>query len=257
VTDPADLARRARNIVAGAHEATLLLYDAWHAGPEKTTVYLHEADGRPAFWCPPGSAVAGAAERACAALLRVSTADQPGAVVTLAGLLATAGPGQLGGQEMTIVILKPGQVLIEYRTGGNPDCTRYEVPPGLYADAAPDPLAACGAHLAQHTNAAHQGELRDFVATRQGIPAGTIAGAKLSSLDRYGAQVTWVDLTGAQSMTIRFPWEARSAGELARLLRDQLRGAHRPQSTRRRTELRGCGLELSGRDDPAQFAEGL
>lgn len=133
------------------------------------------------------------------------------------------GRGRESGRQVGAVLLVPTQVLVETCAAGQPAVSRA-VPVEEYADADPGRLTARAAQIAGHTNAAHSDLLRRLAAARAGIPVAQVAAAWLTGLNQGGAEPGWVDAGGAHAMTARFPRRARTATEVAMLLREQLAG---------------------------------
>jgi hypothetical protein len=221
------LARLARDTVKGAGRARLAIHGC-PLGPGNPVANLYTDNGWPVWWCDLSSAPAvAAAENRTAMLTVIGPAAGPQTVtVLLAGRLELLGSGWERGRRVGAVALAPERVLVVTYAPGRPAVTS-QVPVSDYADADPDALAARAQQLAGHTNAAHGRELRWFVAARAGIPADQVAAAWLTGLDARGAELHWIGPAGAHTMTARFPRQARTATELAMLLRAQLAGAER------------------------------
>lgn len=216
------LARLARDTIKEASRARLTIHGC-PLNSGSPVMGLHADNGWPVFWCDPGSAVAVAAqENRSAVLTAFGPADAAETVtVLLAGRLELIGLSRQYGRQVGAVALVPVRVLVETCAAGRPAVSRT-VPLDEYTRADPDGLAARARQLAGHTNAAHGDVLRCFAAARGGVPAAQIAAAWLTGLDAHGAQLEWVDAGGAHAMTARFPRQARTATELAMLLREQL-----------------------------------
>jgi hypothetical protein len=220
------LARLARDTVERAGRAKLAIHGC-PLGPDSPVTGLYTDNGWPVFWCDLASAVAVAAAENRTAVLTVRGSGDAAEAVTvlLAGRLELIGSGWERGRQVGAVALALEQVLIETCAPGRPAVTR-PVPVSDYADADPGALAARAQQLAGHTNTAHGRELRCFVAARAGIPAAQVAAAWLTGLDAAGARLDWVGPAGAHTMTASFPRQARTATELAILLREQLAAGH-------------------------------
>ena len=221
------LAQLARATVSGASKAALTIQGC-SLGPDGGTVIgLHADDGWPVFWCDLGSAVAVAAEENRTAVLTVRGPAEAAqmAVVLLEGRLEMIGSGRERGRQVGAVMLALERVLVETGAAYRSAVSRV-VPVSDYADAGPRRLAVRAAQIAGHTNAAHSHELCCFAAARAGVPAGQVAAAWLTGLNERGALVGWVDPSGGHTMTVSFPRQARTATELAMLLREQLTAGH-------------------------------
>jgi hypothetical protein len=221
--DNAELARLARDTLSRARSAALTIRGC-RLGPDGDSVLgLHADNGWPVFSCELDSAVAAAATARQDAVLNVhGPADGPETVtVLLAGRLELVGRGWEDERPVGVVMLAPERVLVETATDGRPVVSQA-VPAREYADAEPDVLTARAAQIAVHTNLVHGADLRGFVAVRTGLPVAEVAAAWLNQLDERGALIGWADITGAYTMTARFPRPARTAIELGLLLQEQL-----------------------------------
>jgi hypothetical protein len=218
------LAQLARDTVEAADRAQLAIYGG-QPGPDNPVQSLYTDNGWPVFWCDLNSATAVAAAENRAAKLTVSALAGPETVtVRLAGRLELIGTGLQRGQPIGAVTLAVTQVQVETRAPGGPALTR-PVPLSDYAGTTPAALAARARQLAAHANDAHGRELRRLAAARAGVPVGQIAAAWLTSLDSRAAQLAWIGPSGADTLTATFPRPARTATELALLLRALLTGA--------------------------------
>jgi hypothetical protein len=221
-SDPRLLARLARDILAGAGEATLLMIEPVRAS-ERATL-LHDDDGTPRLWCPAGSAVAAAAGRRRPAILTVAGRSRDGRPLTLAlaGRLDHVTHRTDGERPGDMVAVTLARVSVE--VGREPDVISHPVALDAYVRGAPDPIAGYAARVLEHTNARHQNELRGYVSGRFDLPPAAVAGAVLSHLDRDGATVHWVDEAGAHTATLAFERPAGCPADLAAQLRARLSG---------------------------------
>lgn len=227
MTAPQALARLARDTVDGADRARLAIHGC-SLGPDNPVATLYTDNGWPVFWCDLDSTTAAAAAEKRTAMLIVSgpAAGPETVTVLLAGRLELIGTGRRRGRPIGAVTLTVERVQVETRAPGHPAVTRT-VPLSDYAD--PAALASRAAQLAAHTNDAHPRQLRHLAAAQAGVPADQIAAAWLTTLDAGAAQLAWVGVSGADTVTATFPRQARTATELALLLRALLAEAAEPR----------------------------
>jgi Protein of unknown function (DUF2470) len=218
------LARTARRVLADGEQMTLLINGVGRLCPGNPMVTLHDRNGQPTFLCEPGSPVAAAARRGCAAVLTIDVREPGGTVVSLilGGLLEVIGVDLIDDVPVDLVALPPEQVMVEY---DEPDCTaisQFTVPSELYLRVEPGLRPADIAPIVEHTNTGHQAELREWVRRHHDRPEYTVAGAELVSLDERGASIHWVDSTGGHITTITFARPASTITEMVVLLRGEL-----------------------------------
>jgi hypothetical protein len=226
--EPARQARRARDALARAGSVTLLI-DGVGAAVDSSTVLLHDDGGRPTFVCPAGSTVAVAAQHGRPAVLRIPVPDSDRAVsVAVAGWLARIGRDEVDGDPVDVVGLEPASVLVEFADPDGRPADRVSVPLELYRSAGRDDVDDRAARLVAHTNAAHQNELREFVAGHTGTAPGEIAGVALTELGAEGTELRWVSRHGSHLLRLRFPRRAETAIELAEQLQTTLARRRQP-----------------------------
>ncbi|MFI6346370.1 DUF2470 domain-containing protein [Streptomyces sp. NPDC050560] len=222
-TEAHELAMLARETVGGAERAVLRVLGG-EPGTDAAVVAIQDDNGWPVFWCDLGSRVADAARRLELATLTVRGGG-PGhgeVAVVLTGRLELIGRGHGGGRPVAAVLLATDRIHLETAAPGGASALRHEVPPDDYVRTCPDALADWAGRLVAHTNEAHLGDMRRFVARRAGVPERLVAGAWLAGLDRQGLLASWVDESGAHSVRVDFPVPARTTTELAMRLRDRL-----------------------------------
>ena len=226
MTDPATLARAARQALAEARTSTLFVEGLGRAH-DPAHVLLDDHDGHPRFTCPAGSPIAAAAEARCPAILDVETSRR-GALcagsVIFAGHLAVgmSGAGPAGVQ---VIELQLVSVLIEIDDPQSRSVVARRVPLKAYC-ARDEPAGAEVARAAEtmlvHTNARHAERLRACAAARAGVPAGEVIAARLVEVAPDGAVLEWVDTGGGHVAPMRFPHAAADGRQLAAALRDAL-----------------------------------
>ena len=228
-----DLARYARGALIDAAQVTLMVYGVESPPARAPQIVMREHDGQPAFLCEAGSPIVTAARAERPALLAVPTCDKEGAdlTVTFAGRLRAVRVERANGVPIEIVALVLTTVLVESAGDRNAECIRLEIPLDVYEKAVPETsLERYASHASTHINGGHQEDLRRFVASSQGIALDLVAGARLTGLDAYGADLHWVDTAGAHTMTIRFAEPARTTKQLGDQLCWQLSGIHAQES---------------------------
>lgn len=191
---------------------------------------LRDREGTPTFVCGLDSALSFAGAAGHSALVKVTSAlGVPGApdrelVLSIAGRLRTAGREECGccDEVRDIVVLDPGFVLLARVAADGSVTERARVPLAAFRSPAHQLNRGYLQRSAEHANDCHQHELRRAVAAFSGIRFGSVIGVQLADLTVEGAQLRWVDVDGAHSREIRFPWAAASADELGDLLRSQL-----------------------------------
>jgi Protein of unknown function (DUF2470) len=262
MTNPVDLARQARAGLAEAESVTLLIQGIGRTKPITASIAMHDDAGRPTFWCPADSAVAGAAGRYADALLTIECGGSPAQVsvdsvapksVIIGGRLSPRREAVSNlEQDLVEIVLIPLQVFLEFEDELTSRVIQYEVnredylavrmdtePPAMGTveielpaqnDQAADELAREAGEIVAHSNADHQNELRHFVARRHGRSVHEIAGALLVSLDAHGTRLHWIDADGAHAMAVSFLRPARSGRELACYLGSLLRANNSPHS---------------------------
>jgi hypothetical protein len=218
------LARTARRVLADGEQMTLLINGVGRLCPGHPMVTLHDRDGRPTFLCEPGSPVAAAARRGCAAVLTIDVREPDGTVVSLilGGLLSVIGVDVVDDVSVDLVALPPDQVIVEYDEPGCPTISQFAVPRELYLQVEPGLRPADIAPILKHTNLGHQQELCDFLGRHHDRPDDTIAGAEMVSLDESGTRIHWVDQAGGHVTTITFARPAGTITEMVALLRSEL-----------------------------------
>lgn len=215
-----ELGAWARILLAEANDATLLLTESVAASEPAASV--HDEDGIPHVWCADGSKVAAAARRHSPAVLTVAAAGDVHIPVTLVLI------GRLGyitstisrGRHVAVVELTPARVSID--VGRAPDLTSHHVPLEEYLRRAPDAVAGYATRLVEHTNSRHQRELCAYVSQRFGLSASVVAGVLLTTIDRHGATLRWVDAAGAHTTALMFDRPATGPADLADQLLSQL-----------------------------------
>lgn len=227
MTDLAALARGARETLAEARGATLLVEGLGRVPADAAEVLLHDRDGSPTFLCEAGSPITSAAQACCPAVLSVPVhqcAGGPRAVgsVIFVGTLTLVGAEAVDGVVVDVVELRLASVIVECDDPASTNVVQQVIPLDEYGISAPLTIASAADTMRTHTNARHQTELREFVAQREQLPLGSVAGAELTALDETGAEVQWVDASGAHRARLRFPHAARDHRELSALLRAAL-----------------------------------
>jgi hypothetical protein len=221
--DLTELARRARAAVSDADEAILLIQGVGRLDATESTVVLPDEQGRPIFWCSPQSPIAQAARHDRAALFTVPSS---GLRLILAGRLGLVRSEQRDGEPLNVISLTPAQAWVELDDPRRSNVVARELPLALYSDPDAAELADRLEAIKQHTNLAHQPELRTFVARRHGAAAAEVAGVVLSRLDRDGFEVRWVDTAGAHGAAVSFGRPAHNPAQVVERLRDELCAQH-------------------------------
>lgn len=214
------LARAARSTFAGAREATLFI-EGVEPADDSASFALADDGGRPLLWLPGGSVASACAVEARAAILKIDSWGDDVARVVLVGRLTLVDVERVDGACLDVVSLTLAHVFLEH--DGWPKGAR-EIPVDLYMQNPDDcePLTIKAHRMAEHVNETHQVELLRYITARFAIPVDRVAGVQITALDQVGAELTWVDLDGAHSATLRFPGPASTPSALADMIRDQL-----------------------------------
>ncbi|MCW2527623.1 MAG: hypothetical protein JWM76_2483 [Pseudonocardiales bacterium] len=231
MTDGLELARLARQTLAEADEVTMVIHGIGRFGsddPGAPAVVMREIDGRATFTCEADSLLARCAGRP--ALLSVP-GTTPAVTLVLSGRLELAPPDpdacarHRPDPGTVSVVLAATRVVLERQDVAGAPLTQHEVMLGLYRCAETPAFTAYAQSIVEHTNSSHELQLREYAAHISGQSVHAIAGASLASLDRSGARLHWIDMTGAQIEAIVFDHPARTPSALASLLREELTGA--------------------------------
>ena len=210
----------ARSLLAEANDATLLMTEP--VGASEPARLTHDEGGVPHLWCVDGSNVAAAARRHRPAVLTVAASRSVHVPVTLVliGRLGYIRSIYVGERCVDVVALIPARVSID--VGREPELRTHQVPLDEFLTHTPDRVADYAARLVEHTNSHHQRELCAYVSYRFGLPDAVVAGALLTSVDRNGATLRWVDAAGAHITNLAFDRPAVGPAELAGQLRSEL-----------------------------------
>ncbi|GAB2488391.1 DUF2470 domain-containing protein [Jatrophihabitans fulvus] len=215
----------ARDALARSAGGTLHLVgtrlDVSGCGPD-TSASFYDDGGVPTFFAPADSPVVAAARAGTRAVLSVPLG--PGAVdgadtLVLAGCLEACREEEAGA--VVVVTLRLSAVVLERDTPPAPVSHRM-LPLGRWASADPDPVRRTARQLVEHTNDAHAGELRRFVAGLRGVGEHDVVAAEIADLDAAGFDLRWIDERGAHTLRVRFPHSAGCPGSLVTALRSAL-----------------------------------
>ncbi|WP_141013592.1 hypothetical protein [Nocardioides sambongensis] len=226
------LAAAARSILACPAEVQLVVdgVDDITAGiddADRAVLTMEDAEGRPVFACPTGSALAMAGMEGRSALLTVASGlGRPGAAsrtasLTLSGRLETTGQETCGCCEevQAVVTLHVNFVLLSRDDAPG---SQFRVPLPAFDSPAHTLNRGYLQRSVEHTNSSHQDELRRAVATMSDTRLADVIGVALRDLDPAGVDLEWVDTNGAHRRRIDFPERAASPYELGEMLRDGL-----------------------------------
>jgi hypothetical protein len=219
----------ARIAVAAGQQASLVISGMGLVPPRGEDAMLYDLTGEPHLVCGSTSPILQAAGRTAqltiTADLSTDTAPlAPGRMTAiLSGRLTPAACQRAAPPGATTIALRVATVVLELHTG-SARRAQYVIPPDLYLGAPLDPTRSYVIALTAHTNTHHQDELRHRVAEITGTGIGGIAGASVSDVTLDGARLHWVDLTGAHTLTLRFPYTATDPVSLTHLLRRALIG---------------------------------
>jgi len=218
------LAGLARRALAAAWEPTLLVTEPCE-DPHGPRAFLQDRDGRPVFTCPATSPMLACVGQAALLTFEVPEHIAGCMTIVLGGSLRDVREDHRCPRhpDVRVLALDVVQVVVEQRDPAHGEPTRREVPLDAYRAAGPDDLTRHATRVIEHTNGHHARELRESVAGLIGIPASDVATARLISLDRHGARVTWVDTDGSHTAELAFDEPASGPSALGRMLRAHLR----------------------------------
>jgi hypothetical protein len=213
----------ARILLAEANDATLLMTEP--VAVSEPATLTHDEGGVPHLWCVDGSNVAAAARRHRPAVLTVAARRSMYLPVTLVliGQLGYLRSTYVGERCVDAMALTPARVSID--VGREPELRTHQVPLDDFLTHTPDRVTDYAARPVEHTNSRHQRELCAYVSYRFGLPEAVIAGALLTSVDRNGATLRWVDAAGAHTTRLAFDRPAAGAADLVNQLRSELSGS--------------------------------
>lgn len=226
------LAAAARSILACPAEVQLVVdgiddITAGIADPDTAALTMEDSEGRPVFACPPDSALAMAGLEGRSALLTLASglgapdAASRAASLTLSGRLETSGQEACGCCEevQAVVILHVNFVLLSRDDAPG---SQFRVPLPAFDSPAHTLNRGYLQRSVEHTNVAHQDELRRAVSTMSDTRLADVIGVGLRDLTPEGVELEWVDVTGAHRRSISFPAAATTPLELGEMLRDRL-----------------------------------
>ncbi len=217
----AELARMARRTLAETESVTLLIHGIGRFGPDGldgAEVVLEDQAGVPVFDCAGDSLLVQC--EGMPALLNVSGSD-PEAETSLVLIGRLRMLDRIDGESVRVG-LDVERVVLEHSPDPAAPVAQYEIPVQLYAEACPLTFAEYADSLVKHTNDHHAEQLRRHVASRAGLDADLIAWAGLTSIDRLGARLEWIDVDGAHGADIAFTRPAGDPSQLACQLRRHL-----------------------------------
>ena len=216
----------ARSILSCPASVDLTVDGIPHPLADDQRLSLQDDEGLPTFLCLPDGALAQAAATGRNTLLTVRTGLRGRVAwdtLVLAGSLRSAGPETCAccrdARERVVVDVT---FVLLTRTVDGETVDRRRVPVADFGSPAHHLNAGYLQRCAEHVSTCHQDALRSAVATRAWSRPADVAGARLADLSPSGAQLEWVDMTGAHSARLPFPHRAQTGEELARLLRDEL-----------------------------------
>jgi hypothetical protein len=240
--DEHQLARRARTTLAGADAGLLVTGDAWGRTDHVTVVQIVDDDGEPLIACDADGIVAHAAATRRLANLSLEPNPTFGVQLTLSGRLSTVNKPDLaplgcsarGGVGATAFIAlridRVSAACPHDRPRRTPD-DRRDVPIALYANAEPDLFAANLPRVVRHLNERQAEQIRLLAAHAIGRPRAHLAAASVMSLTAEGAQLCWIDDSGAHRTTPNFPRPAPTLDALAGTLRACVNDAMENEAT--------------------------
>jgi hypothetical protein len=217
-------AETARSILSCPAGIDLVVEDVADPTADDPRLGMVEVDGVPTFSCRVGAALSRAAVdgRGCvltlASGLGAEGSRERAASVALAGRLRRTGAERCNccGEVRDVVVVDVEAVRLTF------DGERVAVPPSAFGAGE---LVLNRGYLQRwcdHATSAHQEQLRQAVANRLDRRVAEIVAVSLASLSAQGVEVDWVEPDGGHRMALTFPQPARSAQDLAAMLRDEL-----------------------------------
>lgn len=220
---PSEAALLARSVLSCARSMTLRVHEERQVLGDDDCDVTTDVHGSPVFSAPEGSALVAASHGGAVGVVEVvSGLSGPGADghrldLFLQGTLRQRGAGcgccgdprALVGLDLTRVTLfrddRPVPVDVDLFRD-----RRHVLNPGYLQRAV------------EHANDAHGPELRTAIATLVGAPVRSLLAAALVSVDPTGAELAWLDETGAHPHRVDFARAVTSPQELGAALRSHL-----------------------------------
>ncbi|PKH42801.1 hypothetical protein SAMN05192575_10376 [Nocardioides alpinus] len=220
---PADAARLARSVLSCPDSITLRVDEQRDALTDEAYDVTCDVHGSPVFSASDASALLAAARSGAGGVVEIgsglgaSGAGEPRTDLFLQGRLTQRGSGcQCCGDPRALVALEVSRVTL-FR-----DDRPVPVDVALFRDRGHVLNPGYLQRTAEHTNEAHELELRSAMASTFGLPLQSLLAASLLRVDAAGVDVSWLDDAGGHTQRLDFLRTVSSPQELGAALRSHL-----------------------------------